>query len=91
DEVRVLIEGGALADLKPDPSKKWGEQSRNIQSKLISDIIKKLPAYRQNSAAIEKILKQHHKTQRRTATINANPALKKHNRERIDKNSKVND
>ncbi|CAG8814919.1 26019_t:CDS:1, partial [Dentiscutata erythropus] len=86
DEVRVLIEGSALADLKLDPSKKWREQSCNIRHKLIPDIIKKLPAYRQNSAVIEKILKQHHKTQRRTATINANLALKKHNQERIDKN-----
>ncbi|CAG8785198.1 72_t:CDS:2, partial [Dentiscutata erythropus] len=30
DEVRVLIEGGALANLKLDPSKKWREQSHNI-------------------------------------------------------------
>ncbi|CAG8806889.1 23849_t:CDS:1, partial [Dentiscutata erythropus] len=79
NEVRVLIEGSALTNLKLDPSKKWGEQSRNIRRKLIPDIIKNLLAYRQNSAAIEKILKQHHKTQRRMATINANLALKKHN------------
>ncbi|CAG8800903.1 17850_t:CDS:1, partial [Dentiscutata erythropus] len=79
NKVRVLIKGGALADLKPDLNKKWGEQLYNIRRKLIPDIIKKLPAYQQNSDAIEKILKQYYKTQRRMTTINANPALKKHN------------
>ncbi|CAG8772283.1 6712_t:CDS:1, partial [Racocetra fulgida] len=58
---------------------------------MIPAITKKLPGYRHHSGAIEKILKQHHKTQRRTATINADLKLKAYNRARMEKNSKVNE
>ncbi|CAG8819258.1 8581_t:CDS:1, partial [Racocetra fulgida] len=89
-EIKVLIEGGKLSDLKPDLSKQWASQSRDVRQKLIPAITKKLPEYRHHSGTIEKILKQHHKMQRRTATINADPKLKAYNRARMGKNSKVN-
>ncbi|CAG8805704.1 9066_t:CDS:2, partial [Racocetra fulgida] len=44
--------------------------------------------YWHHSGAIEKILKQHHKMQHWTATINADPKLKAYNCARIGKNSK---
>ncbi|CAG8816687.1 17200_t:CDS:1, partial [Racocetra fulgida] len=58
---------------------------------MILAITKKLPGYWHHSGAIEKILKQHHKMQRRIATINADPKLKVYNRVRMGKNSKVNE
>ncbi|CAG8772760.1 19111_t:CDS:1, partial [Racocetra fulgida] len=66
-------------------------QSQDIKQKLILVITKKLPGYHHHSGAIEKILKQHHKTQYRTATINANLKLKAYNYAKIGKNSKVNE
>ncbi|CAG8850924.1 9912_t:CDS:1, partial [Racocetra persica] len=42
-------------------------------------------------ARLKKNLKQHHKTQRRTATINTDPNLIAYNHTRIEKNSKVNE
>ncbi|CAG8850144.1 22657_t:CDS:1, partial [Racocetra persica] len=51
----------------------------------------KLPGYKQYSGAIEKILQQHHKTQKRTATINASLILKALNHARINKNTRVNE
>ncbi|CAG8777310.1 4615_t:CDS:1, partial [Racocetra fulgida] len=57
---------------------------------MILAIAKKLPGYRHYSGVIEKILKQHHKTQPQTATINADPKLKAYNPARMGKNSKVN-
>ncbi|CAG8795560.1 12433_t:CDS:1, partial [Racocetra fulgida] len=41
--------------------------------------------YRHYSGMIEKILKQHYKMQRQTATINADPKLKAYNRARMGK------
>ncbi|CAG8783479.1 19580_t:CDS:2, partial [Racocetra fulgida] len=64
---------------------------QNMMQKLILAITKKLLGYWHHSGGIEKILKQHHKTQRWIATINANPKLKAYNRARIEKNSKVNE
>ncbi|CAG8785451.1 9872_t:CDS:1, partial [Racocetra fulgida] len=55
-----------------------------------STITKKLSGYQHHSGTIDKILKQHHKTQHQTAIINADPKLKVYNRARIGKNSKVN-
>ncbi|CAG8785306.1 10594_t:CDS:1, partial [Racocetra fulgida] len=57
---------------------------------MIPAITKKLLGYWHHFGAIEKILKQHHKTQHRTATINADPKLKAYNRAKMGKNSKVN-
>ncbi|CAG8825308.1 1165_t:CDS:2, partial [Racocetra persica] len=51
----------------------------------------KLPGYKQYSGAIEKILQQHHMTQKCTATINASPILKILNRARMNKNTRVNE
>ncbi|CAG8522310.1 20128_t:CDS:2, partial [Racocetra fulgida] len=87
----LLIESDKLSDLKPDLTKQWASQSRDVRQKLIPAITKKLPGYRHHSGTIEKILKQHHKTQRQTATINADPKLKAYNRARMGKNSKVNE
>ncbi|CAG8842927.1 30376_t:CDS:1, partial [Racocetra persica] len=50
----------------------------------------KLPGYKQYSGAIEKILQQHHKMQKHTATINASSTLKALNRARMNKNTRVN-
>lgn len=86
-----MIEGGKLTSQKPDPSKKWSSQTKNIRKNLIPSIIKKLPGYKQHSGAIENILKSHHKTQRRTAKINSDDTLKAYNLARIGKNSKVNE
>jgi hypothetical protein len=80
-----------LADQKPDPSKRWSDQTRDVRQKLIPAITKNLPGYAQHKGPIEKILKQHHKTQRRTALINADPELKEHNRARMGRNSKTNE
>ncbi|CAG8844481.1 29457_t:CDS:2, partial [Racocetra persica] len=51
----------------------------------------KLPGYKQYFGAIEKILQQYHKTQKRTAMINASPTLKTLNHARINKNTRVNE
>ncbi|CAG8499804.1 8330_t:CDS:2 [Racocetra fulgida] len=64
-------------------------QSQNVRQKLILAIAKKLPEYWHHSGVIEKILKQHHKMQRRTATINADPKLKAYNRTKMGKNRSV--
>ncbi|CAG8746622.1 2491_t:CDS:2, partial [Racocetra fulgida] len=66
-------------------------QSQDVRQKLISAITKKLPGYHHHSDVIEKILNQHYKTQRRTATINVDPKLKAYNRAKMKKNSKVNE
>ncbi|CAG8808030.1 11173_t:CDS:1, partial [Racocetra fulgida] len=58
---------------------------------MIPAITKKLPGYQHQSGVIEKILKQHHKMQHQTVTINADPKLKAYNRTRMGKNSKVNE
>ena len=71
-----MTEGGELSALKPDMNENWSSQVKAIRQRLISAITKKLPSYKQHSATIEKILQQHHKTQKRTTTINASSTLK---------------
>ncbi|CAG8820137.1 17516_t:CDS:1, partial [Racocetra fulgida] len=60
-------------------------QSQDVRQKLIPAITKKLLGYQHHSGVIEKILKQYHKTQRRTATINADLKLKTNNHVKIEK------
>jgi hypothetical protein len=86
-----LTEGGELSALKPDTNENWSSQVKAIRQRLIPAITKKLPGYKQHSGTIEKILQQHHKMQKRTATINASPTLKEHNRARMNKNTRVNE
>ncbi|CAG8797360.1 12802_t:CDS:2, partial [Racocetra fulgida] len=64
------------------------EVDRLVRGKLILAITKKLPGYQHHSGAIEKNLKQHHKMQCWTATINIDSKLKAYNRVRMGKNSK---
>jgi hypothetical protein len=86
-----LTKRGKLSALKSNMNENWSSQMKAIMQRLILAITKKLPGYKQHSATIEKILQQHHKTQKRTATINASPTLKEHNRARMNKNTRVNE
>ncbi|CAG8741229.1 3360_t:CDS:2, partial [Racocetra fulgida] len=54
-----------------------------VVSKLIPALIKNLPAYKQHSGVIERILKQRYKMQKRTVQINAAPELQMHNHIRM--------
>ena len=74
-----------------DPKNTWQDQKRATRRKLIPEIVSRLPRYKGNLSDIEKILKQHHKTQRRTYKINSNPSLKEYNRSRMARNTKINE
>ena len=80
-----------MSALKPDINENWSSQVKAIRQRLIPAITKKLPGYKQHSGIIEKILQQHHKTQKCIATINASPTLKEHNHTRMNKNTRVNE
>ena len=86
-----MTEGDELSALKPDMNENWSSQVKAIRQRLIPVITKKLPGYKQHSGAIKKILQQHYKTQKHTATINASPTLKEHNCARMNKNTRVNE
>jgi hypothetical protein len=87
----VLVDGGELSSMALDPTITWQDQRKTARRKLIPAIIDKLPRYKEHKWDVEKILKQHHKTQRRTHKINSNDTLKAYNRSRMARNTKVNE
>ena len=80
-----------MSHLRVDPLKTWESQRNNVNQKLIPAIIKKLPDYKHHHSKIQKILKQHHKSQRYTSKIHNDPELKAYNLAQMAKNSKINE
>jgi hypothetical protein len=74
-----------------NPSITWETQKKTVRRKLIPAIVEELPRYKENRSDIQKILKQHHKTQRRTRKINSDPTLKHYNRARMSRNARINE
>ncbi|CAG8839222.1 28892_t:CDS:2, partial [Racocetra persica] len=66
-------------------------QAPAVQAPAVQAPAVKLSGYKQYSGTIEKILQQHHKTQKHTAMINASPTLKTLNCARMNKNIRINE
>ena len=90
NEIKVLVDNGELTNIALNPKSMWKIQKRMTYQKLILAIVEKLPQYKQNCQNIEKILKQHHKTQRRMMKINSDQELKDYNWSWIARNTKIN-
>ena len=87
----MLVDHGELGKMALDPTFMWETQKRITRWQLIPAIVEKLPQYKKNCQDIEKVLKQHHKMQRRTMKINSNQGLKEYNWLRMVRNTKINE
>jgi len=63
NEIKVLVDSGELSNMALDPTNTWQDQKKATRRKLIPAIIEKLPRYKEHKWDVERILKQHHKTQ----------------------------